>query len=36
MKKNLCIVVLAGALLSLSACAQKGPVLLEGVKYQVP
>jgi hypothetical protein len=36
MKKNLCIVVLAVALLSLSACAEKGPVLLEGVKYQVP
>jgi hypothetical protein len=36
MRKNLCIVVLAGALLSLSACAEKGPVLLEGVKYQVP
>jgi hypothetical protein len=36
MIKNLCIVVLAGALLSLSACAEKGPVLLEGVKYQVP
>jgi len=36
MKQNLCIVVLAVALLSLSACAEKGPVLLEGVKYQVP
>jgi hypothetical protein len=36
MKKNLYIVVLAVALLSLSACAEKGPVLLEGVKYQVP
>jgi hypothetical protein len=36
MKMNLCIVVLAVALLSLSACAEKGPVLLEGVKYQVP
>ena len=36
MKKNLCIVVLVVALLSLSACAEKGPLLLEGVKYQAP
>jgi hypothetical protein len=36
MKMHICIVVLAVALLSLSACAEKGPVLLEGVNYQVP
>jgi hypothetical protein len=36
MKKIICLVALVAALLSLSACAEKGPVLLEGVKYQAP
>jgi hypothetical protein len=35
-KRGLWMLVLVASALSLSACAEKGPVLLEGVSYQTP